>query len=187
MGLDELKRHLEAQAREEADGILNEARTAADSVREEILERARTEAEAFEDSVVEAERRARGVVVQARAEASRTVSRAFDEVLSLTVERSLERLSDLHEEKYRAYIERCLAVGDELLGDYEVSVCRSADFELLESFGKHVTGTVEGAGGILLSTGDGKVLDLRFDTIVEEMRPRIREIIQAQVSEGGDD
>lgn len=187
MGLDELKRHLEAQARQEAEGILDEARSAADSVREEILEKARTEAESFEDTVVEAERKARGAVVQARTEASRTVSKAFDQVLDMTVQRSLERLSQLDDEKYRAYLERCLKTGNELLGEYEVSVCRSADFELLESLGKHVTGTVEGAGGILLSTGDGKALDLRFDTIVDEMRPRIREIILAEISEGTDD
>jgi len=187
MGLDKLKRHLEAQATVEANGILDEARTRADSIREEIVQRARVEADAFEDGVAEAERRARGTVVQARGEASRTVSRAFDEVLEMTIERSLERLTGLDDEKYRAYIERCLSTGSELLGEHEISVCRSADFELMESLGRTVAGTVEGAGGILLSTGDGKALDLRFDTMVDGMRPRIREIVLEQLSEGGDD
>jgi len=187
MGLDKLKRHLEAQARSEANGILDEARARADSIREEIIQRAGVEAETFEDGVAEVERRARGAVVQARSEASRTVSRAFDEVLEMTVKRTLERLTGLDDEKYRAYIERCHSTGNELLGEYEISVCRSADFELMESLGRTVAGTVEGAGGILLSTGDGKVLDLRFDTMIEEMRPRIREMILEQLSEGGDD
>jgi len=187
MGLDKLKRHLETQAKDEANGILDEARTRADSIREEIVQRAGVEAESFEDGVAETERRARGAVVQARSEASRTVSRAFEEVLEMTVERSLERLAGLDGEKYRAYVERSLAIGQELLGEYEISVCRSADFELMESLGRTVTGTVDGAGGILLSTGDGKVLDLRFDTLVDGMRPRIREIILERLSEGGDD
>jgi vacuolar-type H+-ATPase subunit E/Vma4 len=73
-----------------------------------------------------------------------------------------------------------------LLGDFEISACRSEDFKLIETLGYKVTGTVEGAGGILLSTGDGRVLDLRFDTLVDEMRPRIREIIMNEIAEEAD-
>jgi len=183
MGIEELKRHLEARARADAKAILEEGHREAEEVQNRTLAEARAAAAAHVAIVQEAERRARGAVVQASRDGSRTVGAAYEDVVLMAVDRAIERLSGLTGERYLDFITRSLAAGDRLLGTFVVTATRERDVPLLESEGRTVDGVEPGAGGIIMRSPDGRVLDLRFESIVDGMRDRTWQTVVGELGE----
>lgn len=147
----------------------------------DIKESVKMEAEAeskriLEKGKEEGENIRKILVSKANQDARKELMNAREKIIEECFTKAHHKLSVLNEKEYRETVARFLEEGVRKLGkDCTVAVSREIDKELAKDMGLKVKGSVEVSGGVIITSGDGRVtLDNTFEGILKRKRDELR-------------
>ncbi len=168
MGLNEIIKDLEKDAKAEASAIVADANKQADA----ILAKAKADAAQIgKDAAVRAEedaKRSAHSVSLAKIEASRILTAAEREAYGLVAKKVREKLDAQSKDKkgYEKYVADAVANGKKLVGNDFVLCANKRDQALARKYGPLSRTVLECEGGVIVTSPDGMVRsDSTFDAL----------------------
>ncbi|MEM2509188.1 MAG: V-type ATP synthase subunit E family protein [Candidatus Thermoplasmatota archaeon] len=91
------------------------------------------------------------------------------------MEKIVEKLKMLDGKKYSNFVEKNLTLAMKEIKDGYILFTRDEDIKIAKKFGIEAKEKIDGIGGVILKSRDGKKeIDLTFDFLIEKNREDIR-------------
>ncbi len=178
MGIEKLKGSLLSEASEDAQKIVEAAETHVKGMLEEERSRKasmKKDAEKDVARLLDEQRNER--IAWARLESKRITAEAREDAIEGVLEDFFESLKKMRKTPdYKKFLARAIASGSEELGGGSVTVhLAKGDKALVPEYKGKVVEDLEGLGGAILESADGKIrIDMTLETLFESKRDEIR-------------
>ena len=188
MGIEKLKVSLLAEAREEAQQIVQTAQSHIDGmVKEERAKNAamKTRAEKEVEKTLEDQRNER--IAWARLEAKRINAEAREDALNNVLEEFFDSLAKSRKsQEYRKFLKKAVpAAAADLGGKVTIHVVKGDRASIPKIKDAKVVEDLDGLGGALVESEDGRIrVDLTLETLVDTRRDEIRSKIAKKLFGG---
>lgn len=188
MGIEKLKGSLISEAREDAQKINAEADAQARKLLEDERSRIagmKKEADAETERILEEQRNER--IAWARLESKRILAEAREDAIKAVLEDFFGTLSTARKApEYRKFLTKAVGKAMDELGEDSVVHVIKGDRALLGALkGAKVVEDLEGLGGALVESADGKIrIDLSLETLFETRRDDIRKQVYEKLFGG---
>lgn len=179
--LGDYAERVRSKGREEAERILAEARVEANEILAKAANEARAAAEkARADAEAESRTMERNEMSGAELESKRKRLLAQKQALDQVAAAALTRISELPSDKRRALVGALLVRARRDVPSGGV-YCHEADRPQAEAAGYRYLGPLQGAGGIVVESADGRFrVDLRYETVLQETWARsVKDVVAA--------
>ena len=157
---------MKKEAEKKAKAIVAEAKQEAQHQVKEILSQGEQQADTLKKILLS----------QASQEIKRGLMTAREELIEACFTQTQKQLAELQEERYHTVLTVLLRDGSQKIkGPSAVLICRESDKTFIEQQGFTVSGMVEGTGGVVLQSKDGKItVDNTFEGILKRKKNDIR-------------
>jgi vacuolar-type H+-ATPase subunit E/Vma4 len=176
MTLEKLMERIREEADREIEEIIARAEEEAKKIIEEEKKRGIEEAEKIETHAVkEAEKIKERILSNARRKARVNETGAKEEMINECMKKVVEKLKKMDGKKYSNFVEKNLEVATKEIKDGYILFTRDEDIKIAKKFGIDAKEKINGIGGVILRSKDGKKeIDLTFDFLIEKNREEMR-------------
>ena len=177
MGIEKLKGSLISEAGADARSILAESEAQAKAILDEERSKKavlRKEAEQELKRVIEEQRNER--IAWARLESRRIIAEAREDAIKGVLEEFFDSLGSVRKSpEYRKFLSESVSSAVSELGPGSAVHVAKGDKSLISPKGARVAEDLEGLGGAMVESADGKIrIDLTLETLFESSRDEIR-------------
>lgn len=174
--MDKLIERIKEEAEKEIKDIIDNAQEEAKKIIEEEEEKGKEEAEKIRrEGIKEAGRRKEKILAAGRRKAKSYLIKAREEIIENCINKIKEYLKKLDGKKYEKIVGNLVKEGVKEIRDGYIISTREEDEKIAKKFGMEVKKKVNGIGGVILKSKDGKKeIDLTFDTMIERRKDEIR-------------
>ncbi|MEM1513871.1 MAG: V-type ATP synthase subunit E [Candidatus Thermoplasmatota archaeon] len=176
MTLEKLMQRIKEEADREIEEIIARAEEEAKKIIEEEKKKGMEEAEKISlHAKKEAEKISEKILSNARRKAKLYETNVKEEIIQECMEKIVEKLKMLDGKKYSNFVEKNLTLAMKEIKDGYILFTRDEDIKIAKKFGIEAKEKIDGIGGVILKSRDGKKeIDLTFDFLIEKNREDIR-------------
>jgi len=177
MSAEKIIDQIKKDSQKEINQIIKDAEKQSD----QIIKNAKSEAKKqvdkiLEDGSIKSENISKILISKATQDTKREIMNAREKIIDECFVKAHHKLSTLNELKYKNIVRKLMRDGQKKLsGNCTVKISRPIDKQIAKDLGLEITGSVESSGGIILASGDGRIiLDHTFDGILKREKDKIR-------------
>ena len=177
MSAEKIIEQINKDSQKEINQILKDAEKEATSIIANAKEEAKKQVEKIHlDGKIQSENITKILVSKASQDIKREIMNAREEIIDECFLKAHHKLSTLSEQKYKNIVRNLMSDGQKKLSrNCTVKTSRPIDKQIAKDLGLEITGSVESSGGIILISGDGRIiLDHTFDGILKREKDKIR-------------
>ncbi|MEM2935055.1 MAG: V-type ATP synthase subunit E [Candidatus Thermoplasmatota archaeon] len=176
MTLEKLMQRIKEEADREIGEIIARAEEEAKKIIEEEEKKGMEEAEKIKaNAIKEAEKIKEKILSNARRKARVHETSAKEEVINECMKKVVEKLKKMDGKKYSNFVEKNLEIALKEIKDGYILFTRDEDVKIAKKFGIETKEKIDGIGGVILRSKDGKKeIDLTFNFLIEKNREEMR-------------
>jgi len=177
MSAEKIIEQIKKDSQKEISQILKDAENEAKNIIAIAKEQASKQAEKIQrDGATQSENIEKILVSKANQDAKKEIMKTREKIIDECFVKAHHKLSTLSEQKYKNMVTKLMQDGHKKIGrDCTVITSRDIDEKIAKDLGLQITGSVESSGGIILTSGDGRItLDYTFDGILKREKDKIR-------------
>jgi len=177
MSAEKIIEQIKKDSQKEINQILKDAESKIKIIIATAKKEANGQAEKIQaDGTIQSENIKKILISKANQDAKKEIMKTREKIIDECFVKAHHKLSTLSEREYKNIVTKLMQDGRKKIGrDCTVITSRETDKKIAKNLGIKVTGSVECSGGIILTSGDGRItLDHTFDGILKREKDKIR-------------
>ena len=177
MSAEKIIQRIQKDTEKQIQHMMEESEKQVKAIIQKAKEDAKQDAETIiRNGEIDSENSKKIMISKATQDIRRDMMNAKEEMIERCFSEALEKLKNLPDASYRAFVKTLIQTGKKRLGNQcSVSVSRAIDSEIAKEENVSVRGTIHSIGGVILYAPDDKItIDNTFEGLLNRKKDDIR-------------